>query len=338
LRTGGVHAALEAVNKAETQALALADDGDGHKSGFLALLRQFRDELISHVGDHPELRFGNEVILTREDLGSIYPRLLSSPSWEGEISFNRPINSVESEIMGDNYSHILSSCGAERNRLIETTNADFRRNARLEIYDPFSAERYVPPSQASARLAQVGGRVAYYDTLNDPTFMSREQMLATLAPGEAEPSNPRYIYHNVEEALLNFSGSREFTDNVRTIMNQMGMVEIPALIWFHFATQTGLNFPLTGLSLSGMRFTLTRVTEPIREGENPPGEVEYDFEIARQLDQSPPSRGASYPAATYQAVIDPKIILRLTHDTRTDHVTAKVIGGRVDYKVTRKLV
>jgi hypothetical protein len=166
--------------------------------------------------------------------------------------------------------------------------------------------------------------------------MNRDEWLAALFRGEVVPSNPRYINQNVEEALLNFSGSRKFTDSVRIIMNQTGMGDIPDLIWF--ATQTGLNFPLTFLSLSGMRCTLTRVTEPIREGENPPDEVEYDFEIARQFDQSPPRRGMDDPEATYEAVIDQKIILRLTHDTRTDQVTAKVIGGMADDKVTRNLI
>jgi hypothetical protein len=148
--TGGVHAAFKALNKAEAQASALVDDPDGHKQRFLALLREFRLVLTSKVGDHPELRFGREVILTGDDFGPICPKALSCPDWEVEISFNRTFGHLESQIIEAHMNIVLAGQGEDRLSDLDGMKSDFERFVELVIYDPFTDERYIPPSQGSS--------------------------------------------------------------------------------------------------------------------------------------------------------------------------------------------
>jgi hypothetical protein len=371
---GGVHMALKALNTAEAQVAALADDPNGQKQSFLDLLGRFKEELISKVGDHPELRFGSEVILTRDDFGPIYPRPLSSPDWEGEVRFERDLNPQEAYTTESHFNLILQDRGQGREDDIETFIDDFGRQMNLGIYDPFTEERYdIPPIPDYARSAVRQNVVAnpnavpyvdeapdgyapqepvrpapYYDTRTDPTVRNRIFLDASLVPMPLD--DVRYRYQNVEDALVRISGgSQQFANSVRAIMNQGILTDLVATSEYQFATQTGTQFSNSNIRVDELRFFLTRITPRPADGEPAPESVEYRFEIVNRdfrpevnLDNPNPPNSVSpvippnpNDPAHYAGHMQHRLSFTLTHNTRTEEVSARGLEGSVRYNVKR---
>ncbi|MDR3204205.1 MAG: hypothetical protein LBV23_05630 [Deltaproteobacteria bacterium] len=80
LNKTGIYQARLALKKAYRSASLLFDCD--FKQDFLEQLKQFNHQLLTRVGDNSNIRFGQEVILTKEDSLSIAPQIPGDPNLE----------------------------------------------------------------------------------------------------------------------------------------------------------------------------------------------------------------------------------------------------------------
>jgi hypothetical protein len=97
--------------------------------------------------------------------------------------------------------------------------------------------------------------------------------------------------------------------------------------------QTGIPFVFTGLRTNNVVFTLTRLTEHHDQGQPEPEFVEYKLERVNSLSQSP-RNGNFYHDQIFEGQLEGRINLLLTHQTRTDKVSAKV-EANLAYNINR---
>ncbi|MDR3204610.1 MAG: hypothetical protein LBV23_07675 [Deltaproteobacteria bacterium] len=240
-QTGGVHLALKAVSLAEIKAYALALYDEGvHK--FLKLLTNFYAQTLNTSGDHPRLRFGREVILTTEEFGPIYPRLIV-------IS--------EEEAQGDSLAAILGHIKTDDDDEWASTLDSSNCSKKSQICKAVPSPRLVDLIEAA--LAQFKGNLDFIQAV--------KQVMSQSSIGQLREFNDYHLIIQTDSVLDKNSlfTSMEFT--LTRILPQLNQ-ELPAplMVEYDFLTvgYTGARSDnLSGQEVKEqkMKFRLTHYTK-----------------------------------------------------------------------------
>jgi hypothetical protein len=313
---GGVHLALKAIETAERQAIALADSTG--KDEFLARLDEFKNIELTKLGDHPELRFGREVILTANEFGPIDPQPVSTAEFEGTVRRDRTLNESEVQSVEESANLMFAAKGEVRDELNRIANNDLARSGRVRLLDSPNAQGESP--------------VTVYDTLSDSTPRGRHRLPD---PKAQLPEGFLFLPDKIDRALTSFGGSQQFTDTIRTVMSQAFFSELSSLVDYDLGTQLGIGFGEVNFSVE-QDFTLTRLTPRTNSEGSEPRIVEYEFEVAGHGHQR--INGRNGLGDEIQGSVEPKLTFRLTHDTESGEVKARLVDGRVNYEITRTVI
>jgi hypothetical protein len=216
--TGGVHRVLAATSSALQELERFAGVPGGAEMS--AALTRYRAEVLEQSGDHPELRFGNEVILTagEMDIGQAHP--ITRPE-NGPISSSQRLVEAERESMQALLQHYLTLESSEQDFYISAHADDFLRSSEFLVTDATTQ------NQAARTI---------YNAVDHP--------------------DPQERLSSVRETLLQLGGP-EFMRGMQTILHQRTMSASTAFCNRDYAAQTGTPIAQTGFR-SGFNFSLEK--------------------------------------------------------------------------------
>jgi hypothetical protein len=274
---------------------------------FLASLEQFKNQVLVNVGDHPDFRFGREVILTENEMDILAPQIADNLFFSFNPS-SLALNIEDRSIIENIQTHVndaLNAQGVTQQRLIEATNEDFLQgHANLNVFTDSEEEenRWHPP-------------------------------LFDSSPILADSTEVRALTERLDKKLKRVC-SQQFSDAVRSLINHEGLADLIALTNYYLATQTGATIEELGLSLD-LDYTLTRL--PLnREGIAADG---LDAPISYALE----ARGRSKPGLAadgrlsprIEGKIEPRISFILEYEPRSNQTRARVNQVSVNYDISR---
>ncbi|MDR3205070.1 MAG: hypothetical protein LBV23_10085 [Deltaproteobacteria bacterium] len=307
LKTAGIWFALHQLEEAERLAAFIDEEGEV-KERFNQTLADVKQQLLQSVGDHPQIRFGREVILTKDEFAG-HPRLLVEPMETMVLRCQHQLTKTETEFLEKKYNSKLALQGDEQEELINRTAPEIGRLAQVKLFD--ALPNYDGP---------------FFKTMaNNPPNNLRGQNVneAPLAGEETEA-------HRLAQALFQLSGSPQFTNSVMTLINKSNFSDLRLIADSLLRTRSGELINSVRLS-SKTELILTRRTPRSSEGHDEPKNVEYDFEILVG-GSTPVGGGGSGKFFRYEGETNYRLNLRLSHDTESDTVTAKVVDGVVNFE------
>ncbi|MDR3203165.1 MAG: hypothetical protein LBV23_00245, partial [Deltaproteobacteria bacterium] len=315
--TGGIHLALEALDKALRQTLDLPDD-DGNKQRFFDRLTNFKNQLLSLVGDHPSLRFGREVILTNDELCPIDAFIPTTrENWIGNISAKYQVTARESKSIENYLNFALNGPQSFLTNELLTFQFDFARSNHLNLFD-------VP-------LAPGERGAVIYSTTTDSTprnFQSRNK--PTGAPTTV------FLPQKVDAALAVFGGSQQFSDRIRSVLTQAIFADMRSIADCHLLIRAGLMNSQLLFKTKGLVFNLTRLTPRLAPNEPEPPFVDYALEGIEanfSSDPLPNSDGGD----RFQGSATQSFTVNVRHNTATGEFTASQARVFLEYNLTRTL-
>jgi hypothetical protein len=310
-----VYKAFKAINQALRQAEAI-EDGTAGKERCIERLNQFKNQILLPLGDHSQLRFGREVILTQNEFGQIFPQPVTDRNWEGTIQGSRRTNERENQELENHMNAMFSMRGAQQAQEIRYCNLDFKRGANLTLFQA-SQQEGQPPE-------------IIYDTHTDQRARSPELVQNGLAP---EPSDGKYLPEVIDERLRDFGGSQAFSDLMRIPLSHISQGDLLALTDYQFLTHTGRFIGETAFTL-GNAFTLTRLSPPVLPGQSRPTIERYEFKVtcqARDLTDEEHDENGGH----YQGSVNPFMTLELFYNNAENTMNARIKEAQVSYDITR---
>ncbi|MDR3204650.1 MAG: hypothetical protein LBV23_07890, partial [Deltaproteobacteria bacterium] len=320
----GFNAAFRKVDDTIRQAQALPADTP-NKEDFLNTLRNFKNELVTHSGDHSDLRTGREVILTEEELVPVELMPLTANFTEGQVSLEFKLNQNQSNVIEKHINASLATVRPSRRRFIENFYAieTSKRPANLDqILDTLETKRQENLNKHLEDFQNLA-QLKIFDRAEGQGGENHLRFDSTRDPGSRLPE--------VIEQQIELSGnSKKLAENIRAILNHTVVDKLTSLTNQTYYVQTGRR--VGTITFDGRQdYSLVRLTPQPAPGNQNPDEDEVQYELKINF------QGTFEGADGGQGTVETEITVRLNHSYSSDQVNmlnptiAEVFEAKVKY-------